>query len=522
MSLNENKNLNDTQTLVSETTDSANEQLPKKKKSKFKSFMTSRKAKRGSIAVLLTLIFVAAVVVLNIICTLLVNRFPALSADLTSNSAFEIKQETKDYLETVDKDITITLFTEKNDISSKGQYYVQAEKLLKQIEQYGKNVTLKYLDLSTNPTFTQQYPNVNWSGSKYFALVECGDKYVCLGEDDVFTYNEQYLQYYGEYYIEGQNVEQGVLTAILNVTSEKTVKVGVIGDVDAEKCDDFTKLLTNNAYTVEDVSLLNGSVSDDYQFLILFAPKADLTEASVEALNTWLSNNKDSSKALIYVPMDRMEAKTPNLDTFLEEWDIAVDSSYIFEQNTQYSVYSQVPQVTSVFDYSEKDTTYQTGLKSTDVRVFMPYCMSISILDENNVQPLLVSSESACLRPFDADSSWTAEDQKMAVQNGAVVSSRAGEKYSSNVFVFGSYDAFASSTLSQTSFNNSAYFVNIFNTLAQRENAGITIEGNNIENPELGITSTAQIVTFGVIFLGMIPLLILIIGLVVWIIRRNR
>ena len=39
----------------------------------------------------------------------------------------------------------------------------------------------------------------------------------------------------------------------------------------------------------------------------------------------------------------------------------------------------------------------------------------------------------------------------------------------SNVAVVGSAAAFASSLLSSTSVNNSAYFINMFNTLAERE-----------------------------------------------------
>ena len=47
----------------------------------------------------------------------------------------------------------------------------------------------------------------------------------------------------------------------------------------------------------------------------------------------------------------------------------------------------------------------------------------------------------------------------------------------SNVAVVGSAAAFASSLLSSTSVNNSAYFINMFNTLAEREDTVLSTFG---------------------------------------------
>lgn len=533
MSLNEN-NLyendaleNDTVEEITESVEKStdNEKAPKetkKKKSKFVSFLSSRKAKRGGIAVLLTLIFVAMLIVVNIISTVLVARFPALSSDLTSNSAFEIQQETKDYLKTLEEDITITFFTPKEEVAVKGSYYVQAESLLKEMDQYGDTVSLKYLELATNPTFVQKYPDVNWTNASYFALVESGDDYICLTEDDVFSYDEQYLQYYNQKVINGQNVEQSVLTAMLTVTSDKQVKVGVVSDVNAIACEDLTKMLKNNAYAVEEISLLSGQIADDIQFIILFAPSADLTEASVDALDNWLADNSENSKGLLYVPIDNKNVETPNLDLFLEEWDIAVSDNYILEQDMNYMVQSQNPQITSLFDYSDADTIFTADFDEKDIRVLMPYCLSIDILNENTVVPLLVSSSSACEFPLDPPEDLDINELEMKLLNGAVASVRTAETTSSTVFVVGSYEAFSNSALSVSSYANSDYFMNLFNTVADKEDVGITVEGKNVENPELGITTTGQAVLFAIMFVAIIPLFVLVVGLVMWIIRRNR
>ena len=88
--------------------------------------------------------------------------------------------------------------------------------------------------------------------------------------------------------------------------------------------------------------------------------------------------------------------------------------------------------------------------------------------------------------------------------------------------VIGSYDAWAKSALSANSFNNAQYFLNIFNKIAARDEIGITIEGKNLDNPELGTITASAAAIFGILLCIIVPLGILIAGIVIWIRRRHR
>ena len=96
------------------------------------------------------------------------------------------------------------------------------------------------------------------------------------------------------------------------------------------------------------------------------------------------------------------------------------------------------------------------------------------------------------------------------------------ETKSSNVIVFGSYAAFSQSALSTTSFNNSAYILNLFNTIADREDASITVEGKTLDAAELGITSSFTSTILAVIFRYLVPLAVVTVGIVKWLRRRHR
>ena len=52
----------------------------------------SRRLRHGTMATVLSVCFVAAVVLVNVIVSILVDRYP-ISVDLTSNKVFELSQE---------------------------------------------------------------------------------------------------------------------------------------------------------------------------------------------------------------------------------------------------------------------------------------------------------------------------------------------------------------------------------------------------------------------------------------------
>ena len=81
---------------------------------------------------------------------------------------------------------------------------------------------------------------------------------------------------------------------------------------------------------------------------------------------------------------------------------------------------------------------------------------------------------------------------------------------------------FSDTIMKYNSFNNSAYFMNVINTIADKEDVGITIESKSIDNTELGITDVATPNTILVVFVIIIPIAILVSGLDFLLPRRNK
>ena len=487
-----------------------------------KAFLKSRKARHGSVAIGIVIAVIAIVIVLNIICSLLVGRFPNLKLDMTANSSYALQEDTADYVSHLSKNVKVTILMNKDDFESGGSYMVQTVNLLEKMES-GSNGKLKldYVDLTENPTFTSAYPDVDWtdSSANYLMVVECGEQYRVLKVDDCFEYDEEAYYYYGSMQFTGSKVEQAVVTSMLNVTTDDKVVVDMITGNNEQDSSAIKTLLENNAYQVNEISLATQELEEDATIAVLYAPSVDLDEEAVSKLSGWLDNDGKYGRTLIYVPTADMPA-TPNLDELLNEWGMSVDRGYVFETSNDHLVSNSSPYAFLV-DYTDY---YTEGLKNSGIPVVVSDTHAVNVTDESKAHAILNTSEKAGIYPLDAEENWDYND---AVKGEPISVAAEGIKSNtdeteSKLVVFGSYIMFNSKIMNFNSYNNSSYLMNLINTVSGKDDTGITIETKTMESTELGVADVATRSIIMVIFVIVIPIAVIIIGLVLWIRRRNK
>ena len=112
-----------------------------KAKKSHKNPFKNKKLKYGGLSILFTVIFIVAVVLVNVIITLLGDRFmPA--ADLTDSGLYSIEQSTVDYLKTVTDEVTITVTSEESAFTGGSSYYYQTNEILKKIAAANSNMSM--------------------------------------------------------------------------------------------------------------------------------------------------------------------------------------------------------------------------------------------------------------------------------------------------------------------------------------------------------------------------------------------
>lgn len=498
----------------------------------YKRMTTKQRKLFNSIFIIIFLLIFAGI---NVLATFLVNKFPALELDFTSDGAYSLQKTTEEYLDYMETDINVKVLMEEDTLLSVDSTYgYQVNQLLREMSRYN-SVNLEYMNIeaTSRASLSEKYPDVDWSSSENLIIVEDNNtgKYECLGLYDVFsyTYDSSY-----ELVVSGQYLEQCVLSAVQKITADKVVKVALStgnGEFFNENSDLYSYctylpiILDDNAYEVDEVNLLSQAPSDDTDIIIMMAPSTDLTSEAVDNLSAWLSNDGNYGRTLFFVPFDYAE-ETPNLDLFLEQWGLKVGEGYISETdlNKGLSMMGEDSDVYSMMDYY--DSTYTEGLNDKSLSVLMPYCMPVEILDEDMATPLLVSSDKAeiVIPSAEDPSDLQYIESDGTALNAAAISTKTNDNdESSNVIVWGSYDGLSNQwTYSSYSnnFNNTAYFVNLLNTITDND-AMVVVESVSVGGETMVVTSAQQITVF-IIFVIIIPVALVVVGIIVWNKRRHR
>lgn len=513
----EEKDTNDDSKVVkSENSDSKNAEKQGKKRKK-KSEIKSRRFKSGALAAIITCIVIVAVIVVNMIVGLLVDKVPSLSnIDLTGSNTFKLSDETIDFLESLenkDKEITIKVLATQAEYEAGSEYNLKASTLLQKYSEYNKDIKIEWVDIAADPTFSSKYPNDTISMGNY--IVECGDKHRMLTVEDIFEI--EYDSTTGSQYIASMKLEEAVTTAILNVTSQNQEKVVILSGFGGSGETGLTNALEKNNYEVSTVNLLTSEIDEDVKMVVLYAPTVDFDKDSAKKITDYLYNNGEYGKNFMFIPYsDNMDL--PNISSILEEWGMQIEKGIVAEMDSDRLLTTEGPFL-FITDYY--DETYTQTLKNPDLNFIDGYVQPVKIINENLAVPLLLTSEQAKLYPFNADESFNMDDQTAQQFATAAIGTQKGADASSNVLVFGSAFAFDEKYINISTYNNSAYIVNLVNTLVEKEDDTFTIEGKNLQDNSLGIL-TSQIQGISVVLVGIVPVLLLVLGLIIWLRRRNK
>ena len=473
--------------------------------------------KMKALFALIILLLLAAAFLLNAVALVLSNRFP-LSVDLTANAAYEIGDETRQVLAGLEQDISIDVLATEEAFSG-DSYLVQVKHILDRYPQYSDRVSLRYIDYAADPSYAASHPDLTLSEGDI--IVSGNDRVRQLDMSSLFNYAYTAT---GSLTIESSRAEEALTGAILNVLSDRDVRIGVLSGNGQQDAAGFVALLVNNNYVLETVVAATDDLSA-YDALLLLAPQTDLSEDDVRKLEEYLYNNGEYGKTLFYAASVTQTA-LPNLETFLSEWGVAVGDGSVFE-TTADRTYQYQPYY-PIADYTSE--TWRDMLIDSSAPILMPLSRPLEVLfksrDGQYTETLLSFGETAGVRPSDAGEDFVADDAEqwgpipaMVLATRRVYENGALARQSS-VVVTGSVSMLENLCLQNSSLSNSSYLLNLFNTLTEREET-VTIAPKSLAGKTLGIT-TAQVTTLGMVLGGLLPLAILGTGIGIWLYRRYK
>lgn len=336
--------------------------------------------KNGSYSMTMTVVFIAVVIVINMIVGELPSKYTEI--DVSGQKLYSIGDETKELLSELEKDVTIY------QIAQSGGEDEVITSLLKKYEDESEHIKVEQKDPVVNPKFASEYTTDNLSANSL--IVTCGDRSKVIDYNNMYESDIDYQTY--SYQTTGFDGEGQITSAIGYVTSENLpILYTLTGHGETELGSTMKEGIEKANMEIKSLNLVSeGSVPEDADCLFIGSPSTDISSDEKDAILEYLENG---GKTMIF--SDYNENKMDNFDEILANYGLERTEGIVFEGDSQHYAmqmpYYILPDVGSAEAVS--------GLSSDGYMVLAPFAQGIVQADDVRstvvVNSLLSTSDQA-------------------------------------------------------------------------------------------------------------------------------
>lgn len=501
----------------------------KKGDSNIKKVLKSRQFKRGGMATVFTAVFVVVVILINVVVSLLSERFPSMNIDLTANQVNTLSDAALEVAKEVEEETTIYILATDDWLdyaNGQGVPYSSLVSLSDKLAEANSKIKVEQIDLEKNPTFVNKYADEDLTNG--YVVVETAKRYRVLTIPDMFPTESNSQTGESTNY---NDVDSALATAIKQVNLAEVPVVSIAtghNEYLSSVFDSLSSFFNENSFDVQQFNILTEEIPENTQILFLATPTTDYTEDELKKLDAYLSDKESGKSRTLLVSAMPGQANLPNLMGFLEEWGISYDpTSVILESDTSRTFGKSALYLS--------DTNTEDKIPDGDYPLLVtPYSVPVTrLFDANNsvvTYSLASTSEGSYLQKAtkkvdsDEDASETAEKKSY---DTAVIARKSldssGMGAYANVIVLGSTYMLDPSTLTTSTFSNGTYFADLAKYATDTTDTNNTVYSPRVEAGTKDMTATTNVINFlGLgVFTITIPVVILLVGLVVYIKRRH-
>lgn len=501
--------------------------------------------RHGSYSVAIIAVVVAGVIVLNVLMGILSER-GVLSFDITSSKVNTMDEENIEFLKGVDKEVSITVLSTEdaytggsmNEFSANylgvvddSEYYTQTVNILKQYPQINDKIKVTFENFYGNKTesLTAEYPSLFYGD----ILIECGEKSRLVTFEDIYTYSDDtgYADMgYGYYYVDGNNVETAVSSAINTLVSGETKNMALISAHSNSSV--FTTLYAEtlglNGFEISKIEeTIVQSIPEEVDVLVITAPTTDFLPSEVNVINEWLDNGGNKGKSLIFVPGATM-SNMPVLKQFLAEWGIQYSDGLLYQTNANY-YYSEpttMPMFISTSDLTEEiaPNTGNFSLLGSNLVLEPAY----ETYSSRTAYVIASTNDTVTIAPEGVADSWEPSSSAQTnIYAGLIVTEEEAivdnERQTSYVAAFSSQEFIYSTWAKTDNVQNMDIAVNTAMFISGMNTDKKVFVPKTITTESFAAELTAaEVMTVNIIFMAIIPVAVTVIGIVIWVRRKSR
>lgn len=477
--------------------------------------LRKQRLKYGTVATILTICVVAAVILLNVLVGFLTDRF-GLTFDMTSEQRFSLTDETKGILKDLDEDVNVYIFMTEENFRTQTYGNEMAEILHNFEVSSNYKVKVEYIDPLRNPGMVAQFQSETTIASGTM-VVKRGDLFRAISLSDLYYYYDS-----NQDTIVGVSIERKLAINILYTASDDRPLAGLLwGHGEENWSTTLASQLSDANYDVVLLNLQTDEIPDEVDLLVMCAPTTDYTETEIEKLEGYLASYKN------FVYCANTDAgELTNLELYFREWGVAFDNSVICD--SRYRVYGNYAAIITV-PGSSADDAIITGIDITNF-VVMPNAKPLSLLwtekGTMTSQELLQSSTTSYAKSLSggAITSYEKADGDVAgtfstailVTDSHIVSNVT---VNTNCLFLSSPQVFNTTLINTESYGNMRFTTNVFSDFGASSKT-VTMRSKKYTDPELNVIGNS--LTVMLVLLCAIPVAIILFGIIVWRRRKNR
>lgn len=500
-----------------------------------------KKVKYYSVNTVFTVVFIAAVVVINVLLGVLSNKVN-LRLDLTSEGVFTLSDTSKSLiseLRDANKKVELIICTDEETAraaasSNTGNSVSVTRYIVETCEEYAREydgITVSYVDPTYNPSYYNSR-GINLNDTTASAVVMAvyspdTGRYRLI--DSTSVSNMEYVAF-----------ERRLSAASLFVTKDDLQTVWAITGHGETSIPYYELLLEDNGYILEYANLSDyEEIPEEVSMLVIVNPTRTYDSDDISKIDAFLSNGEALGKHLM-VFGDLDMGTNPLLESYLrDEWGVSIGSEVVFDTDSSNIYEMQTAGVTFLtVDYAEETISGSLSSSDAPLRVLLGKTKTVERafdeLDNVRTEALLMSSDTSYSKNivlYQNGNTYTKEegDREGPFNIGAI-----SEKYhydgtskiASNVVVFGTTSlvdgVFLSNVYGSTS-SSADYILNVTKYLvASSGEIDTDILSVDLSGGTLGFESNAQFFLSLAVIVAIIPLVFAGIGIWRALIRKYK
>lgn len=464
----------------------------------------------------------AVLILANLLIGALGSRF-YLKYDMTRDKLFALSNQTTDILSDLPEQVTITVLSNPEEMTQlvqdteTGIWYPLSD-VKECLEKYAAmsngDLKLQYIDPDINPGWVRERDLTEQAG--YFSIIVESDRRTRLiSIRDLFETQTRYDDEGNpvDEEVMGIVAEQVVTSTILNVLTEVLPKAVMLTGHDEYPAEYLSALLTNCNYSVETINITSQEIPSDTELLILAAPVYDFDERELNALDKYLSGGGNA-----IIAFDIAMPELPALELYLTEWGVRFEHAMVCDATVNYGdEYSLLP-VMELNRYTETLNSTERYLLAVGTR---PLTMLWETDGNRVVTPIFSTYDTAYSKAFSSDKVITSLEKAEGDQIGpftlGAISEQVRADGTGNMITFLPLTVIADDVLAMPFLNYSL----LINLLSQAQSdLTLDIPPRDITTVPL-VISSQEAAVLSIIILFVIPLLPMIAGVGMWLVRRK-